>query len=116
MAPHIMISYNWDIQDLVKKVAEGLKKRGIPVWMDLDAMSGDINSRYIFFISTEGKTLNCANILRTRASLVYKNSDCFTDLNFINKDYGLKVVCPDHVRTQRHFNVHTTSFQRLWTL
>ena len=45
MAPHIMISYNWDIQDLVKKIAGGLKKRGIPVWMDLDAMSGDINSR-----------------------------------------------------------------------
>ncbi|XP_066910176.1 uncharacterized protein [Clytia hemisphaerica] len=41
---HIMISYNWDIQDLVKKVVSGLKSRGIPVWMDLDAMSGDINS------------------------------------------------------------------------
>lgn len=44
MSPHIMISYNWGIQEMVKKVAEGLKKRGIPVWIDLDKMSGDINA------------------------------------------------------------------------
>lgn len=46
MAPHIMISYNWDHQDLVRKVVKGLKDRGIPVWVDEDAMSGDINERY----------------------------------------------------------------------
>ena len=41
-----MISYQWDIQELVKKVVQGLKNRGVPTWMDLDEMSGDINSRY----------------------------------------------------------------------
>ena len=45
MASHIMISYNWDIQPMVKKVVEGLGKRGIPVWFDLNAMSKDINER-----------------------------------------------------------------------
>ena len=44
---HIMLSYNWDHQNLVKTVAAGLKARGIPVWMDLDKMSGDINVRYV---------------------------------------------------------------------
>ena len=44
---HIMRSYNWDHQKLVKKVAAGLKERGIPAWMDLDKMSGDTNARYV---------------------------------------------------------------------
>lgn len=40
-----MLSYNWDHQELVKKVAAGLKKRGVPVWMDIEGgVSGDINS------------------------------------------------------------------------
>ena len=38
-----MISYNWSRQKLVKKVAEGLEKRGLPIWIDFEEMSGDMN-------------------------------------------------------------------------
>ncbi|XP_074655014.1 uncharacterized protein LOC141908741 [Tubulanus polymorphus] len=41
---HVMLSYQWDRQELVKRVFKGLKVRGINVWMDIEGgMSGDIN-------------------------------------------------------------------------
>lgn len=43
---HVMLSYQWDIQDTVKHVFEGLKSMGIPVWMDIEGgMKGNINDR-----------------------------------------------------------------------
>lgn len=46
MAKHIMLSYQWDLQDLVKRVFQSLKNRGLPVWMDVEGgMSGNINDR-----------------------------------------------------------------------
>ena len=46
MAKHIMLSYQWDLQDLVKRVYQSLKDRGLPVWMDCEGgMSGNINDR-----------------------------------------------------------------------
>lgn len=41
---HIMLSYQWDSQELVKKVNSKLKGLGLSTWMDIDAMSGEINS------------------------------------------------------------------------
>ena len=41
--PHIMLSYQWDVQDLAKKVLEKLEGLGFDVWMDLQDMSGNIN-------------------------------------------------------------------------
>ena len=38
-----MISYQWDSQDLAKKVYAKLKGYGFNTWMDLEAMSGNIN-------------------------------------------------------------------------
>lgn len=44
MAKHIMLSYQWDLQDNV--VFAGLKNRGLPVWMDIEGgMTGNINDR-----------------------------------------------------------------------
>jgi len=41
---HIMLSYNWGIQDHVKAVCAELKSRGLPVWMDIDGgMHGSIH-------------------------------------------------------------------------
>ena len=49
MSNHIMLSYQWDLQSLVKKVYESLRKRGLPVWMDIEGgMSGNINDRFVF--------------------------------------------------------------------
>lgn len=41
--PHIMISYQWDSQELAKKVFEKLERLGFDAWMDLEDMSGNIN-------------------------------------------------------------------------
>eukprot|EP00051_Salpingoeca_urceolata_P005621 m.75029 g.75029 ORF g.75029 m.75029 type:complete len:601 (-) comp14465_c0_seq1:306-2108(-) len=37
---HVMLSYQWDHQGTVKKIAEALKARGIAVWMDIYNMQG----------------------------------------------------------------------------
>ncbi|XP_036372463.1 uncharacterized protein LOC118769463 [Megalops cyprinoides] len=44
MSPHVMLSYQWDDQALVKKVYDRLKEDGLPVWMDIEGgVSGNIN-------------------------------------------------------------------------
>jgi len=37
---HIMISYNWDDQPIVKRLATALKEYGYEVWLDLEQMGG----------------------------------------------------------------------------
>lgn len=42
---HIMLSYQWNSQKLVKQVANILKQRNIPIWFDIDGdMKGNINT------------------------------------------------------------------------
>ncbi|CAF3896253.1 unnamed protein product [Rotaria sp. Silwood1] len=42
---HIMLSYEWKSQELVKRVANMLKQRNIPTWFDIAGdMKGNINS------------------------------------------------------------------------
>ncbi|CAF4160890.1 unnamed protein product, partial [Rotaria sordida] len=42
---HIMLSYQWNSQKLVKRVADMLKQRNIPIWFDIAGdMKGNINS------------------------------------------------------------------------
>ncbi|XP_072239795.1 uncharacterized protein [Leuresthes tenuis] len=44
MPSHIMLSYQWDNQALVKKVYQRLKEAGLPVWMDIEGgVTGNIN-------------------------------------------------------------------------
>ncbi|XP_058496143.1 uncharacterized protein LOC131466724 [Solea solea] len=44
MPSHIMLSYQWDDQALVKKVYSRLKDDGLPVWMDIEGgITGNIN-------------------------------------------------------------------------
>eukprot|EP00457_Paulinella_chromatophora_P001651 gb/GEZN01001653.1/.p1 GENE.gb/GEZN01001653.1/~~gb/GEZN01001653.1/.p1 ORF type:complete len:888 (+),score=95.88 gb/GEZN01001653.1/:27-2666(+) len=41
---HVMLSYNWDIQPLVKRVYHALVAKGVPVWLDImGGMKGNIN-------------------------------------------------------------------------
>ena len=48
MAKHVMLSYQWDNQGLVKQVFSGLKSAGFPVWMDIEGgMKGNINERLL---------------------------------------------------------------------
>ena len=39
-AKHVMVSYQWDAQDIVVRLVASLKQRGFAVWLDLDEMSG----------------------------------------------------------------------------
>ena len=42
---HIMLSYQWNNQELVKRVADMLKQRKIPIWFDIAGdMKGNINA------------------------------------------------------------------------
>ena len=42
---HVMLSYQWDSQKLVKKIAEKLKVKKIPIWLDIAGdMKGNINA------------------------------------------------------------------------
>ncbi len=42
---HIMLSYQWNNQQLVKRVADMLKQRNIPIWFDIAGdMKGNINA------------------------------------------------------------------------
>lgn len=43
--PHIMLSYQWDNQEMVKQVFEQLEGLGFDCWMDIEDMSGNINER-----------------------------------------------------------------------
>ncbi|XP_018558737.1 uncharacterized protein LOC108901666 [Lates calcarifer] len=44
MPSHIMLSYQWDDQALVKKIYNRLKDDGLPVWMDIEGgVTGNIN-------------------------------------------------------------------------
>ena len=53
---HVVLSYQWDIQDLVVNAREQLKARGVPTWMDIDGgMKADIydscvHVHYLFFL------------------------------------------------------------------
>lgn len=43
---HIMLSYQWNKQDLVEKVYNGLRRHGINAWMDIHGgVKGNINDR-----------------------------------------------------------------------
>ncbi|XP_064620815.1 uncharacterized protein LOC135483734 [Lineus longissimus] len=38
--PHIMLSYDWSHQDLVKKISDSLKASGYKTWIDVEQMEG----------------------------------------------------------------------------
>jgi hypothetical protein len=39
---HVMISYNWGNQRMVKRIAKYLRDHGITVWIDVDNLQGSI--------------------------------------------------------------------------
>ncbi len=39
--PHVMVSYNWNHQDVILRIVKWLQKRGYLVWVDTEQMKGD---------------------------------------------------------------------------
>ena len=81
---HIMLSYQWNNQELVKRVADVLKQKNIPIWFDIAGdMKGNINAAMAngvegaamvvsFDTVAYSKSINCQKEL-TYASQLKKN-------------------------------------------
>ena len=39
-AEHVMLSYNWGHQDVIKRINTALQARGYSVWIDIEKMQG----------------------------------------------------------------------------
>ncbi|CAF1232655.1 unnamed protein product [Adineta ricciae] len=81
---HVMLSYQWDSQKFVKKIAGKLKEKNIPIWFDIGGdMKGNINAAMAngvqeaavivsFDTVAYSKSVNCKKEL-TFAKLLEKN-------------------------------------------
>ncbi|XP_055957324.1 uncharacterized protein LOC130010374 isoform X3 [Patella vulgata] len=65
---HVMISYNWDKQDLALKIRDQLKSNNIKVWMDVDDMEGST-------LEAMAKAVEQAEIVIMCMCRKYKNSE-----------------------------------------
>lgn len=46
MGKHVMLSYQWNKQDLAEQVYQGLRSHGINAWMDVHGgVKGNVNDR-----------------------------------------------------------------------
>ncbi|XP_033727094.1 uncharacterized protein LOC117316559 [Pecten maximus] len=65
---HIMISYQWGHQNMLKKVRDGLRVNGFKVWMDIDDMEGST-------LDAMARAVENAEIVLVCYSQKYKDSD-----------------------------------------
>lgn len=74
---HVMLSYQWDIQDTVKHVFEGLKSMGIPVWMDIEGgIKGNINDSMA--LGVDGAAVVCPFM----TAKYQESKNCKKELNY----------------------------------
>ncbi|EDO39316.1 predicted protein [Nematostella vectensis] len=95
---HVMLSYQWDIQDLVKKVYDGLRAYGIRVWMDIHGgIRGDING-------SMAKGVDGAAILCCFMSTKYSESkNCKKELSYADGKTGCEEVIIVPVMCEKGF-------------
>eukprot|EP00051_Salpingoeca_urceolata_P003175 m.55773 g.55773 ORF g.55773 m.55773 type:complete len:677 (+) comp12553_c0_seq2:228-2258(+) len=68
IAQHIMLSYSWAEQSIVLRIADELKERGYPVWLDVDQMQG--STLEAMALAVEGAAVVCVCV-----SASYKDSN-----------------------------------------
>ncbi|XP_065651880.1 uncharacterized protein LOC136079653 [Hydra vulgaris] len=74
---HVMLSYQWNNQELVKRVANILKERNIPVWFDIAGdMKGNINAAMANGVE------NSALILSFNTTAYSKSVNCQKELTY----------------------------------
>ncbi|XP_072035118.1 uncharacterized protein [Amphiura filiformis] len=77
--PHIMISYQWDSQQLMIKVKNALQQAGYNVWMDVDKMEGNI-------LMAMANAVEKAAVVLVAMSHKYKESNnCRTEASYAYK-------------------------------
>ncbi|XP_046330967.2 uncharacterized protein LOC124114439 isoform X2 [Haliotis rufescens] len=75
--PHVMISYQWDAQDVMIKVKDRLRQAGFKVWMDVENMSGSTLEAMALAVEKAAVVLICM-------SDKYKQSpSCRTESEYI---------------------------------
>jgi len=78
-----MLSYQWDIQDLVKRVYNELQAQGLPVWMDIHGgVAGNINESMAEGV--EGAAVVCPFMTQKYS----ESKNCKKELNYTD---GLNV-------------------------
>ncbi|XP_069106093.1 uncharacterized protein [Argopecten irradians] len=65
---HIMISYQWGHQEMLKKIRDGLRANGFKVWMDIDDMEGST-------LDAMARAVENAEVILVCFSQKYKDSD-----------------------------------------
>ncbi|KAJ3233352.1 hypothetical protein HDU81_002333 [Chytriomyces hyalinus] len=83
-----MLSYNWGQQECVIKIRDSLESRGLTVWIDLEAMSGNVYSKM-------AEAVLGSQVIVTCISHGYEASgNCKRELNFASEQtkYGKKLI------------------------
>ncbi|CAF1131186.1 unnamed protein product [Adineta steineri] len=119
---HIMLSYEWNNQELVKRVADMLKQRNIPIWFDIAGdMKGNINTAMAngvegaaavisFDTVAYSKSINCQKEL-TYASQLKKNIVPVlleNDTEFENTWLGMIIASLNRINMQDDNQFHST--------
>ena len=64
---HVMLSYQWDVQAIIQRVDESLKRRGYRTWFDLTNMKGST-------MDAMSDAIEGADVMLYGVSLAYKES------------------------------------------
>ncbi|XP_072021923.1 uncharacterized protein [Amphiura filiformis] len=76
---HVMISYQWDVQDRMLLLKDKLQRAGYRVWMDVDKMEGSI-------LQSMGEAVENAAVVLMCISSKYQNSiSCRTEAEYAFK-------------------------------
>ena len=76
---HVMISYQWDSQEVLVEVKNGLQERGYRVWMDLEQMGGST-------LETMAKAVENSSVVLIYLSERYKESpNCRSEAEYTYK-------------------------------
>lgn len=119
---HIMLSYQWNNQELVKRVADMLKQRNIPIWFDIAGdMKGNINTAMAYGVESAAavisfntvaysKSINCQKEL-TYACQLKKNIVPVlleNDTRFQNTWLGMIIASLHGINMQDDNQFHST--------
>ncbi|XP_039255053.2 uncharacterized protein LOC120331936 isoform X1 [Styela clava] len=73
---HVMLSYNWEVQETMIKLREYLRQKGYEVWMDVEKMQDSI-------LSAMAEAIENAAIVLVAMTETYKNSNpCRTEAEY----------------------------------
>eukprot|EP00116_Pleurobrachia_bachei_P011264 sb/3471526/ len=91
---HIMLSYQWDSQELVKKVYAAIKEKGVNVWMDIEGgVTGNINEAMAEGV--DGAAVVCPFMTQK----YQESKNCSKELNYTNDSSIVVVPCMAQTRT-----------------